>query len=120
MSHAKHTPGPWAVHAHHAYVVPAGHERRYIGFAEDDEKDLRDFAQAICAIRWPDRHRPEAEAKANARLIAAAPLMLEALENLENDDGLRMPDSAWELVQEAVEAATGRRKPSAAEMRGEL
>jgi hypothetical protein len=54
---------------------------------------------------------------ASGRLAAAAPLMLKALQNLENDDGLRMPDSAWELVQEAVEAATGRRKPSAAELR---
>ena len=32
-------------------------------------------------------------------------LMLEALENLENDDGRQMPASAWKLVQEAIAIA---------------
>lgn len=39
-----------------------------------------------------------------ARLMAAAPDMLEALENLENDDG-SIPDHAWEMVQEAIKKA---------------
>lgn len=43
---------------------------------------------------------------ANARLIAAAPDMLEALQNLENDDGI-IPDHAWKLVQDAIAKATG-------------
>ncbi|MCA1807841.1 MAG: hypothetical protein LC687_08360 [Actinobacteria bacterium] len=47
------------------------------------------------------------EGRTNARLIAAAPLMLEALENLENDNGSTMPASAWWLVMDAIEAATG-------------
>jgi hypothetical protein len=44
--------------------------------------------------------------EADARLIAAAPDMLEALQNLENDDG-SMPKSAWNLVQNAIAKATG-------------
>lgn len=43
----------------------------------------------------------------DARLIAAAPLMYEALANLENDDGKNMPDTAWKLVQDALSAARG-------------
>ena len=45
---------------------------------------------------------------ASGRLAAAAPTMLEALENLENDDG-SIPRTAWNMVLDAVEVATGRR-----------
>ncbi|MGH0003130.1 hypothetical protein ACQU0X_23930 [Pseudovibrio ascidiaceicola] len=37
--------------------------------------------------------------------------MLEALQNLENDDRKSMPPSAWQLVQEAIKAAGGAPKP---------
>ncbi len=40
-------------------------------------------------------------------LIAAAPDMLEALENLENDHGKAMPPSAWKMVQDAIKKAKG-------------
>ena len=43
---------------------------------------------------------------ANARLIAASPELLAALQNLENDDG-SIPDHAWKLVQDAITKATG-------------
>lgn len=42
-----------------------------------------------------------------ARLIAAAPDMLAALKNIENDDE-HMPASAWELIQAAIAKAEGR------------
>ncbi len=45
----------------------------------------------------------------NAKLIAAAPDMLEALSSLENDAG-QMPDLMWEMVQDAVAKAGGKRK----------
>lgn len=48
---------------------------------------------------------PEREAK----LTAAAPAMLEALENLENDDG-SIPAHAWKIVQDAIKLAGGRVK----------
>lgn len=50
------------------------------------------------------RHKP---IEANAHLIAAAPDMYEALNNLENDDGKAMPPSAWKLVQDALAKARG-------------
>lgn len=49
----------------------------------------------------------EAEAKATANLIVAAPDMLEALKNIENDDE-HMPPSAWELIQNAIAKAEGK------------
>jgi hypothetical protein len=42
-----------------------------------------------------------------ARMMAAAPRMLEALENLENDNGKTMPDTAWKLVCDAIAQAKG-------------
>lgn len=39
-------------------------------------------------------------------LREAAPLMLEALKNLENDSG-QIPDHAWDLCQKAIAAAGG-------------
>jgi hypothetical protein len=44
--------------------------------------------------------------EANARLIAAAPDLLEALENLENDDN-SIPSHAWDMVQSAIAKAKG-------------
>jgi len=44
--------------------------------------------------------------EADAHLIAAAPELYEALDNLENDDG-SIPDHAWKLVQAALAKARG-------------
>ena len=43
--------------------------------------------------------------KEDAYLISAAPNMLEALQNLENDDN-SIPKHAWEMVQDAIAKAT--------------
>lgn len=43
--------------------------------------------------------------KKDACLISAAPDMLEALQNLENDDN-SIPKHAWEMVQKAIAKAT--------------
>jgi hypothetical protein len=50
---------------------------------------------------------PHVHGKKNAHLIAAAPDMLEALRNLENDDG-SVPAHAWVMVQNAIAKAEGR------------
>jgi hypothetical protein len=75
------TPGPWIVHHHSqkdwAYVVPAIHASRPIGGSSDDQEDRDNYAQQICSIRDDDHGR--GDALANARLIAAAPDLLEAL-----------------------------------------
>lgn len=44
--------------------------------------------------------------ESDASLIAAAPEMLEALENLENDNGA-IPEHAWQMVQTSISKAKG-------------
>lgn len=51
----------------------------------------------ICESIWRNK---------DAHLISAAPDMLEALENLENDD-VSIPYHAWDLVQKAIKKAKG-------------
>lgn len=90
---SKHTPGPW--------YVQDDHGRRYIETSGNDD--------TIAEI-----HRRKSkgsvysceEASANASLIAAAPSMLHALENLENDSG-QIPSHAWGLVLMAIAEAKG-------------
>lgn len=50
---------------------------------------------------------PKEQRMPNAHLIAAAPDMYEALQNLENDDGKSMPKSAWDMCQNALKKARG-------------
>lgn len=42
----------------------------------------------------------------DAKLISAAPDMLEALQNLENDNGA-IPQHAWDMIQKAIKKALG-------------
>ena len=44
-------------------------------------------------------------AETNAKVAAAAPDMLAALQNLENDDK-KIPEHAWALIQSAIKKAT--------------
>lgn len=64
-----HTPGPWVVNPFEARVDEAA-------------KICDDGLLPICKLLWPTDERTETETKANARLIAAAPAMLEALQGL--------------------------------------
>ncbi len=83
----KHTKGPWK----------AGNTIGFRKFIFND-KD-----QKVCTIDL----KAENEIDEAKHLIAAAPEMLEALENLENDSGKAMPPSAWKLVQDAIKKARG-------------
>jgi hypothetical protein len=50
------------------------------------------------------------ESRFKKGIMVLSPLegeLLEALENLENDDDQMMPKSAWELVQSAIAKAYG-------------
>ncbi len=51
----------------------------------------------------------ESTIHANAHLIAAAPALLEPLENLQNDDN-SIPSHAWDMVQSAIAKAKGETK----------
>ncbi len=85
-----HTPGPWAWEE-----VPG---RSVLRAAHGDV-----FGHAHYEGLWPGAYDVVRDA-ANMRLVCAAPLMFEALANLENDDGT-IPDHAWRLVQNALHAA---------------
>lgn len=61
---SEHTPGPWLLDPVSAWVV------------------VPDRDAPICALLWPTELRSEDETFANARLIAAAPDLLEALEGM--------------------------------------
>lgn len=88
MTNAQHTPGPWVYHAKTSTVQP------YPG------------SGTICALSL------RGEREANARLIAAAPELLAALEKV---DAYLAPegdeDDAWHdirvVIQEAIARAKG-------------
>ncbi len=86
----EHTPGPWRASKAGHHTIWAANE---VLIADCDTLD--------------PRQPPTDQIQANAHLVAAAPLMLEALENIENDDA-HMPDTAWELIQAAITKARGR------------
>lgn len=70
MSEAKHTPGPW-----HVGDQGAGYPVRA------EQPKWQGGGRAICACRPANRtNEAHQEAHANARLIAAAPELLAALE----------------------------------------
>jgi len=64
----------------------------------------------VCEVKHFDSFTKDPEYEegfANAKLIAAAPDMLEALMNLENDNN-SIPDHVWNMVKYAIKKATGK------------
>lgn len=92
----KHTPGPWAVR-----IDPDGQS-----CGSDDGPLVEVVGQDGEVVCCNERYYPTRLDQKNAHLIAAAPDMLEALQNIENDDA-HMPGTAWKLIQEAIAKATG-------------
>jgi len=82
------TPGPWVW----------TEEQRILNSAHGEILGYAPF-EGMWFARYNDQ-----ENAANARLIAAAPDLLEALQNLENDNG-SIPDHAWKLCQRAISKA---------------
>lgn len=92
---SEHTPGPWSVN-----------DDTDISGVENDPKNgcVGPVDVAHVYLRTvPGR------TEANARLISAAPDLLEALQNLENDDG-SIPKHAWDMVQNAIAKAIGNKQ----------
>lgn len=92
MSKAIHTPGPWQVCVDAPSLIEAsiGHE----------DGLMRTIAQALDPIP----HIGDKTVNANARLIAAAPELLKALQNLDANPELT---SAWLQARAAIAKATG-------------
>ena len=84
MSKTKFTPGPWLFSSYKSGTSVIVIDGKEFG---------------VATVNYPNRD-------ANAHLIAAAPDLYEALDNLENDDG-SIPDHAWKLVQAALAKARG-------------
>ena len=98
---SKHTPGPWTLFQDQSVRHYAGIEAGKLSIVAIGYPEL------IPAMDDSGVHgRTEEEELANAYLIAAAPDLLEALENLENDDN-RIPYHAWDMVQSAIAKAKG-------------
>jgi len=106
MKESKHTPGPWV---HNPTDEPQNADRHV---RVDDGQWLRVIAKV--------KHGEKDNARANARLIAAAPDLLEVLERLiawhENPSarvahccvcGQTYPDEAWMDARAAIRKATG-------------
>lgn len=111
MSESKHTPGPWFACAGddcaemqrddgtrgyfpHVHIGPIDHGRKYIGA---DGHEYAAASQSIC-VNSTTEGAPMEEHDANARLIAASPLMLGALQTdaMDAHDALaRLPSIEW-------------------------
>ena len=87
----KHTPGPWL-------LVEQGDANEYAVLTPDKK-------EWVIAFRLNPGRPIYAQEKANAKLIAAAPELLEALQNIENDDN-RIPAKIWEMRNQAIKKAT--------------
>ena len=97
----KHTPGPW-------YVFHSAHRGRF----DDDgpgafsigDAQTAYSANILCSrVQWPERAE---EMKANARLIAAAPDLLEAC-RAAWWNSLDLPEPVREMLSAAIALATG-------------
>ena len=95
MSEHKHTPGPWATRE---------------GFSDD----TIEIYQKEATFEWPCRpnelaivEAEDAEGRANARLIAAAPELLEALQDMMSDHQ-QLNVATLEFARAAIAKATGK------------
>ena len=99
----QHTPGPWvlfnAVDEYYTSIIP----------------DREDRIFDICHFHFPVDKIEYAECEANARLIAAAPDMLEALISIQagllpyiDESGImRVSLHCWRDLKSIIESATG-------------
>lgn len=95
MSGGKHTAGVWVIGYGQTHELG-----EVFGVGIETEPDWT----PICILSLSEATNETDEV--NARLIAAAPELLEALQNLENDDG-HIPAHAWAMVKAAIAKATG-------------
>jgi len=96
---SKHTPGPWAVFRRDGYST-------YI-HAINEGGEINTFQVASCHSATSRKYFPtRGEAEANARLIAAAPDLLEALQALSAYFGTDTDNGLDELLTQARAAIT--------------
>lgn len=94
---SKHTPGPWSAE---------------VDRENDHEINIVSGNRPFVATAWPANHQEDKEQEANARLIAAAPELLEALrivrDTLPHINGnASSVNSLLKLTGAAIAKATG-------------
>lgn len=97
----KHTPGPWVAYHqsdHHEWQIGAG--------LPPDKADNDGHYELIVAETFGGLGRDDVQSDANARLIAAAPDLLEALKALRSACMGMVPDCA-DQVDAAIAKAEG-------------
>ncbi|NMY20801.1 hypothetical protein [Pseudomonas sp. WS 5410] len=88
---SKHTPGPWRSGKWGASIIASTPIQGGINGSDAVES----YGGHLIA---------ESISECNMALIIAAPDLLAALQNLENDDG-KIPEHAWALIQSAIAKA---------------
>lgn len=112
----KHTPGPWSVSNKYGSKGAVAHASGFIAFptmpreASEDRIDGESWLDMRTRTQ-PDRDAIDSEKEANARLIAAAPDMLQALKQMldafHHDPLGCGQDAAVEAALDAVAKAQG-------------
>lgn len=91
MTDTKHTPGPWVIN--------------YDGGIWTEPTEIDKHSRPICSFRWGSfKEFNEGNNAANARLIAAAPEMLDALKALTDEAFQNMTGGAGHLIDDAYAA----------------
>lgn len=99
MSETKHTPGPWYLRANR-HPDSAG---RQWGWVDATPPGSTQTSIPGVRVEWVRGENSEA----NARLIAAAPTMLEALKEIDALPSFRL-DEAGQIARAAIARAEGR------------
>lgn len=86
---AKHTPGPW---------------ESFQGSNKKDSEDVQIYIDNGNALDFIYNRIATVYDWKNAAIIRAAPDMLEALQNIENDDN-SIPKPIWGMIQNAIKKA---------------
>lgn len=109
---SEHTKGPWAAPEGWGFefICPASHAGRSVGASVNPEQNRDHYMQIIAAVSKDDKFG-RGKREANAHLIAAAPDLLEALEEI-----VAITDRkhvAWDRAKTAIAKAKGRLPPNA-------
>jgi len=91
---SEHTPGPWVVRVTRFFNVPDSHQ--YLVVGTDDE--------SICRMTASEGPEMQKQAMPDARLIAAAPLMYQALEEIANN-AVKNYEGSMDIYPEAIAVA---------------
>jgi hypothetical protein len=108
MKKFKGTKGEWVL-SDNKHTIKTNGKLMVTVWSSRKECEDREDGESWLSMRKrteTDRIEIEKEREANAKLIAAAPLLLEALQNIENDDG-SIPATIWKLRNDAINKALG-------------